>query len=128
MFIMKQIYFICSDILNKNSFSSKIFEKLTERTKDCKFARVRDSFELVRVLNTKEDFVLVDSLEDLPMVKEVPLELLKKSSILSSENLDSNFILNFISPEKKIRFIGIPKWGDIGAVLEDLEKIILDFQ
>ena len=136
---MKQVYFLGLDFKKENSLGSKVFRKfrgnrgflrlpsfkivdfvvsLRERLIDFYFFHIKDSFELVGVLNTKADFILIDSFEDLPTVKVFPLNLFGWSPILSSEDVDSNVILSFLSPEKIPDLSASQSWAKLKLLLE----------
>ena len=90
-----------------NEFVEEVGGLLTE---DHEVVNIKDSFQLMEVLNSEGDFVLLDVAQGLEKVCLINVEDLRVDSILSAHDFDVGQVLVLLDVAPRI--IGIPMKGD----------------
>ncbi len=85
---------------------------------------IKDSFELVSIVSSGEDFIILDVAQGLEEVVILKLDDLRGDSIVSAHDLDAGFVLKLLDVD--IDIIGIPMSGDAEQIKGEVLRIILD--
>ncbi len=116
---MLKILTLGNEFVEGDSLAKEIGELLK---KDFEVVNVKDSFELMSLLNSKKDFVILDVVQGLNHVKEISINNLRNDSILSAHDFDAGYVLKLIG--KDIRIIGIPQEGNKEDILEEVLELL----
>jgi Ni,Fe-hydrogenase maturation factor len=93
--------------------------------KDFEVVKIKDSFELMEILKDKEDFVVLDVVQNLKEVREIGLDDLRVNSVLSAHDFDAGFVLKLFGD--KIKIVGIPMEGDVFEIENKVNEMIRNF-
>ncbi|MBD3252800.1 hypothetical protein GF386_03655 [Candidatus Pacearchaeota archaeon] len=94
-----------NEFIKQDSSAKKISEKLKKQ--DLEIINIKDSFELVDYLQDKDDFIILDVVENLKQPTLLSLKDLKQNKILTAHDFDAGFFLQLI--KKPVKIIGIPQ-------------------
>jgi Ni,Fe-hydrogenase maturation factor len=84
---------------------------------------VRDSFELMEIVSSGEQFVLLDVVEKLDKVMELEVKDLRGNSIVSAHDFDATYVLKLMDSD--VRIIGIPQSSNAEQIASSVEHKIL---
>jgi len=116
---MVKIICLGNEFIEGDSFAKSVGKKLRD---DFKVINIKDSFQLMGILNGEGDFVLLDVVEGLEKVCFIKVEDLRSDAILSAHDFDAGYVLKLLGEDVKI--IGIPMSGDLGSVREKVVELI----
>lgn len=85
-------------------------------------SHIKNSFELMSIVSSNKDFVILDVVEGLSDVVRLGVSDLRVDSILSAHDMDAGFVLSLLDEDVKI--IGIPKEGDISKIKEKVLSLL----
>ena len=87
---------------------------------------VKDSFGLMGIVSSGEDFVILDVVDGLKEVCFIDVTDLKVDSILSVHDFDAGYVLGLMGNDVKI--IGMPRTGNKEKILLDVKnKLATDY-
>ena len=118
---MVKILALGNEFLKQDSFAKEISNILSEN-KEYEIINIKDSFQFLEYLQSNEELIILDVVENLKRVGLLEISDLINSSILSAHDLDAGFFLQLIKPNVKI--IGIPMQGDLIEIQTDVEKLL----
>lgn len=110
-----------NEFIKEDSFAKKVGDLLSD---ECEVVKIKSSFELISVLNSDEEFTILDVVFGLNEVKEIFVNDLRSDSIVSAHDFDASFVLKLIGENKKIKIIGIPMNGDVEKIKGDVKKLL----
>lgn len=90
--------------------------------KDHEIICIKDSFQLMTILNQIENPILLDVVRGLKEVRIIPQEKISNQAILSAHDFDVGYVLKLI--QKQVKIIGIPMTGDVEEIAGEVGKII----
>lgn len=109
-----------NEFVEGDSLAVEVGAELKKRGFDVVF--VRDSFELMEIVSSDDEFVILDVVEGLDCVRKIGVKDLRVDSIMSAHDFDASYVLKLL--REKVRIIGIPRSGDVGGVILEVEKIL----
>ncbi|MDP2926045.1 MAG: hypothetical protein Q8N99_06745 [Nanoarchaeota archaeon] len=123
---MSKFKILClgNEFIKEDSFAKEIGGKLASDMKNLDFISINHSFQLVDLINSDKDFLILDVVKGLNDVRIIRLEDLKENRIINSHDFDSQFFLKLIGDEKKIKIIGIPSEGASDDIIEKTKILI----
>ena len=113
-----------NEFINEDSLAKKVGDLLKD---DFEVVNIKSSFELISILNSNKDIVILDVVLGLSNVKEISINELRTDSIVSAHDFDASFVLKLIGENKKIKIIGIPMNGDVEKIKDDFLELIGDY-
>ena len=117
---MTKILSLGNEFIEIDSFAKKISEKLK---KDFEVVNIKDSFELMGVLNEcSEEIIILDVVEGLEKVKVISIDELRNDSILSAHDFDAGYVLKLVG--KDVKIIGVPMKGDVDEIKKKVIELI----
>jgi Ni,Fe-hydrogenase maturation factor len=123
--IMKnKILCLGNEFIKKDSFAKKLGNVL--RKEGFEIININDSFELIEHINSSDELIILDVVENLKEVKKLGIDDISSASIMTSHDLDAGFFLKLLGDNKKIKIIGIPMMGDINKIKEDVKELLFD--
>lgn len=84
---------------------------------------IKDSFQLMQEVNSKEEIIILDVVENLNEVKLLSSDELQDNKIITAHDFDAGFVLKLFK-NKKIKIIGIPMTGKIKIIGETIRNIL----
>jgi len=112
-----------SDFVEGDSLAFEVGKLLKEeRFDDYEIINVKNSFELMEIVSSEKDFVVLDVVDGLDEVCELGIGDLRIDSILSAHDFDAGFVLGLMG--EGVRIVGIPRKGDAGEILKRVLEII----
>ena len=104
----------------------KILPRLRERFPHVEFV-VEDPNELDLPSEETKEWLVIDTVEGLPGVREVPLEKLIASPRVSAHDFDLGSylaLIHKIRPDLQVRIFGIPMGGEEERIIDELTEIL----
>lgn len=89
---------------------------------DYEIVNVRDSFELMGIVSSGIEFVVLDVVLGLKEVRRIDVQDLRVDSIASAHDFDAAYVLKLMNAEAQI--IGMPMEGDAEEVVVKVRKLI----
>ncbi len=121
---MVKILALGNEFIGEDSFAKEISKILS---KNHKIINIKDSFQFLYELQSKDEIVILDVVLGLTEVKLLEIEDLKESNILTAHDLDASFFLQLIKPDVKI--IGLPQYSeneDLPRIIQEVEELLND--
>jgi hydrogenase maturation protease len=124
---IQKIKVLClgNEFIKEDSFALKIAEELSKEIDNFEFIKIKDSFELVNYLQEGDRIIILDVVEGLKESREIGVEDLKDSKIMTAHDFDAGFFLKLIADKKNIKIIGIPMEGDINKIKEKVKEFLI---
>ena len=121
MTIQNMVKIIClgNEFIEEDSLAKSIGEKLKD---DFEIINIKDSFQLMSILNNDSDFILLDVVQGLDKVCLLKIEDLKENTITSAHDFDATYVLKLLN--KKVKIIGIPMTGDLEETKKEVIQLI----
>ena len=116
---MVKIICLGNEFIEEDSFAKSVGEQLED---DFEIINIRDSFQLMEILNKESDFVLLDVVQELNEVCLLGVKDLRADAILSAHDFDVVYVLKLLGEDVKI--IGIPTTGDLEEVKKKVIQLI----
>jgi len=99
---------------------------------DFEVVNIKDSFQLMEVLNSEGELVLLDVVEGLDEVRELRVEDLRVDSIVSAHDFDVGQVLALFGHDSgepgllgvDVKIIGIPMKGDALMVRDEVVELL----
>lgn len=117
---MHRILCLGNEFVEEDSLAKEIGNLLGKKGYDV--VNIKDSFELMSLLNSENDFIILDVVQGLKKVKEISVEDLRQDNILSAHDFDAGYVLKLIN--KEVRIIGIPQSGDVEEIMEEVLRLV----
>jgi Ni,Fe-hydrogenase maturation factor len=121
---MVKILALGNEFIGEDSFAKEISKILS---KNHKIINIKDSFQFLYELQSKDEIVILDVVEDLMEVKLIGRDDLRQNNIISVHDLDASFFLQLIKPDVKI--IGLPQYSekeDLPRIIQKVEELLND--
>jgi Ni,Fe-hydrogenase maturation factor len=113
-----------NEFIKEDSFAKEL-SKLINISGKNKIINIKDSFQFLEEIQSKEKFIILDVVQNLKQVKLLQISDLDNNSILSAHDMDASFFLQLLKPN--VRIIGLPqnpKKEEISKIISDVEKLI----
>lgn len=116
---MVKIICLGNEFIEEDSLAKNIGKRLKN---DFEIINIKDSFQLISILNDDSDFVLLDVVQGLDKVCLLEIKDLKKDTITSAHDFDAAYVLKLLN--KDIKIIGIPTTGDLEEIKREVIQLI----
>ena len=116
---MKKLITLGNEFIEVDSLAKKIGELLKD---DFEIIPIKNSFQLMTVLNETENPIILDVVQDLQEPKIIPIENLRNDSILSAHDFDAGYAIKLV--DKPVKIIGIPMQGDEEEIKQKILQLI----
>ncbi|MFH1521857.1 MAG: hypothetical protein ABIF18_02770 [archaeon] len=116
---MVKILSLGNEFIAEDSFAKKISDSLPD---DFDIINIKDSFQLMEILNEVENPIILDVVKGLEKVRLISIDDLRNDSILSAHDFDAGYVLKLIGKECKI--IGIPPEGNFDEIRKEVLEIL----
>lgn len=116
---MVKIICLGNEFIDEDSFAKNIGKKLKD---DFEVINIKDSFQLMSILNDDDDFVLLDVVQGLGEVCLLEVKDLKEDAITSAHDFDAAYVLKLL--DKDVKIIGIPMTGNLEEIKERVIQLI----
>ncbi len=116
---MVSIVCLGNEFMEGDSLAKEVGVLLKE---DFDIINIRDSFQLMELLNEREDIVLLDVVEGLTNVRELSVEEVRVDSILSAHDFDAGYVLKLVG--SRVKIIGISSEGDLRRTKDEVVALI----
>lgn len=108
-----------NEFIEEDCFAKKVGALLE---KDFNVVNVKDSFELMGIVSSGDEFIILDVVEGLDRVCWIKVEDLRVDAILSAHDFDVGYVLGLMDCDVKI--VGMPTEGDVGEICGKVRKLI----
>lgn len=117
-----------NEFISDDSFAKKIAKELEHEFREFEWIYLKDTFELMEVLQDIRDddkLIVIDVVEELKEVRNIGIDELSENSILSLHDFDSGFLFKLLGENKHLKIIGLPKDGDDFRVNLETRTLLL---
>ena len=116
---MIKIICLGNEFVEEDSLAKSVGKELKD---DFEIINIKDSFQLMSILNDDSDFVLLDVVQGLDKVCLLEIKDLKKDAITSAHDFDAAYVLKLLN--KDVKIIGVPIAGDLEEIKEKVIQLI----
>jgi Ni,Fe-hydrogenase maturation factor len=116
---MVKIICLGNEFIEEDFLAKNIGKELKD---DFEIINIKDSFQLMSILNDDSDFVLLDVVQGLDKVCLLGIKDLKKDTITSAHDFDAAYVLKLLN--KDVKIIGIPITGDSEEIKREVIQLI----
>jgi hypothetical protein len=116
---MAKIICLGNEFLEIDSLAKKVGVLLKETYE---IIDIKDSFQLMTVLQETPNPILLDVVKDLKEVQIIQQEKITSNAIISAHDFDVGYVLKLIG--KDVKIIGIPMTGDAREIAEEVKKLV----
>ncbi len=114
-----------NEFIKEDSFAKEIGRELTKEGYN--IINIIDSFQLIDKLNLEDNFIILDVVDKINEVKLLTADDLSYNSIISSHDIDAQFILKLFN-DKNIFIIGIPMHGNINIIKKRVKTLLEQYK
>jgi len=121
---MVKILALGNEFIKEDDFAKELAKSLNISGKN-KIINIKDTFHFMDEIQSKEELIILDVVQNLKKVRLLKIPDLDNNSILSAHDMDASFFLQLLKPDVKI--IGLPqnpKQGDISKIIKEVEGLI----
>ncbi len=112
-----------NEFIEGDGFAKEVGAMLAD---EFEVVNIKDSFELMNIVSSGEDFIILDVVQGLDCVKKLRVDDLRAEGIVSAHDFDAVYVLKLLGEE--VGIVGIPMRGDAGEIVElvrcEIEKFI----
>ena len=121
--MLPKILCLGNEFVKEDSFAKEVGKELT--LEGYKIIDIKDSFQFMEELNSSDNFVILDVAKGIKEVKTIRVEDLSVNKIITSHDLDAQFILKLFN-NKNVKIIGIPYQRNVREVKNKLKSLLLN--
>lgn len=119
---MVKVLVLGNEFIKEDGFAKEL-SKIIRSSHD--IINIKDSFQFMEEIQSKEELIILDVVQNLKQVKLLKIPDLDNNSILSAHDMDASFFLQLLKPDVKI--IGLPqnpKQEEIPKIIKEVEGLI----
>ncbi len=116
---MDKLITLGNEFIEGDTLAKEIGELLKD---EFEIIPIKDSFQLMTVLNETENPIILDVVQNLQEPKIIPVENLRNDSILSAHDFDAGYAIKLV--DKPVKIVGIPMQGDAEQVKQKVLQLL----
>ena len=110
-----------NEFIEEDSFAKEVGSRMGRD--NFEIVNIKDSFELLNYVNGERGVVILDVVSGFKDVKELSLDDLKDSKIITAHDFDAGFFLKLLA-NKGVKIIGIPMVGDVEKISSEVKELL----